>query len=192
MRRADDEAKRIGSAGAWTMALLGVMGVFFWGVVLRRIFRTLVRPLDEIQRVFEAQTNGEYRRRVLLGNIGSEMNELAGLINRMLDARLDISNREQREGERAALLHLLDTIPSPAGIVTPGGVLAASNRAMESMLNESGPDQHGLPDFRAIPDALSSEWSIQTVNSPGWMIVQKIPSTPSASQLQLTPVSPSP
>ncbi len=95
MLRADDEAKRLGNAGAWTMAFLGIAGFFAWILVLRKINRLITVPLEEIRNVLVAHTEGHLQRRIFLRNAVPDLQETASLVNKLLDSKKKIHLAEQ-------------------------------------------------------------------------------------------------
>lgn len=89
MRVADDSARRLGIAGAWTMMVLGSGGFVAGLVALRRLRRRLLLPLQEIATVLRAATTGDRLRRCTpratpTGDLADAMQ----LLNVLLDRRL--------------------------------------------------------------------------------------------------------
>ena len=63
MQRADQDAQRLGSAGAWAAVFLGLAGLFASALTVRRLHRRLLLPLSEIVAVARAARANDPRRR---------------------------------------------------------------------------------------------------------------------------------
>jgi hypothetical protein len=90
MRVADDSARRLGIAGAWTMVVLGSGGFVAGLVAMRRLRRRLLLPLQEIATVLRSATTGDRLRRCTpratpTGDLADTMR----LLNVLLDRRLE-------------------------------------------------------------------------------------------------------
>lgn len=88
MRAADGEARRLGQAGAWAAALVGI-GFFGLSLLLvARLRRRLLQPLAELHAVVEAVLSGDrYRRASRMGS-ARELRQLLEGVNRLLDERV--------------------------------------------------------------------------------------------------------
>ena len=61
--RADQRARRLGSAGAWAAVLLGAGGLVAGVLLVRRQLRRVVLPLTELQATVHAFRHGDRHRR---------------------------------------------------------------------------------------------------------------------------------
>ena len=115
---ANQEAKRLGSAGAWAVAILAFLTLVAGLVALRRLDRRVLLPLEELHDVLLAVRRGEPRRRCQPMNVAaSELARSMAMINRLIDDRSEAlataSVAEHmalvglEDDDRATLLHLL-------------------------------------------------------------------------------------
>jgi nitrate/nitrite-specific signal transduction histidine kinase len=88
MERADAEAKRLGNAGAWAVALLGLVALLLSVVILRRLSTRLLRPLAELYQTLRAAQGGDPFRRCTTSDTAGEVHHLMHAVNELLDARL--------------------------------------------------------------------------------------------------------
>ena len=140
MRTQDEEAKRIGYAGAWAMAGLGIVGFLAGAFVIRRMVRNVIAPVEEIRRVLSAQVKDDPMRRLVLRRAAPDLRDIESLINRVIDMRSSDDIRAKRDQERAALLHLLDREQAPWVLLSPEGELLAANRTAEDQLANAEKD----------------------------------------------------
>ncbi len=89
MTTADESAKRLGVAGAWTMVVLGAGGFVAGIMTLRRLRRRLLLPLQEISTVLRAATTGDRLRRCTARSApAGDLADTMTLLNALLDRRL--------------------------------------------------------------------------------------------------------
>lgn len=89
MREADVEARRLGSASAWTAVFVGLLS-FVWSVfVVVRLQRRFLRPLSELHEVLEGARHGERFRRCRFADAPKEVVQVIESTNRLLDERLE-------------------------------------------------------------------------------------------------------
>jgi len=88
MRRADDEAQRLGTAGAWAMVLLGLIGFVTSLVVTRRLRRRIVEPVEELYDVLSSVADGDLHRRCHVPATSAELAFALRSVNDLLDQRL--------------------------------------------------------------------------------------------------------
>jgi hypothetical protein len=144
MRGADAEMQRLGAAGAWFAVAMGGLAFLLSLLVVRRLGRRLLAPLQELEQVLEAARAGRSQRRCQPVPAAPDVRRLLEGVNELLDARLD---RDQDQGdarraERAALLHLLDADPGDRFVVDRTGRVAAASRSGLAAL--AGPEGAGL------------------------------------------------
>jgi hypothetical protein len=141
MRGADAEMQRLGAAGAWFAVAMGVAAFLLSLLVVRRLGRLLLAPLDELGRVLDSARAGRWQRRCQPIPAAPDVRRLLEGLNEVLDARLDRSREDEvaRRAERAALLHLLDAEERSRFVVDRDGRVAAGSRAgLASLATEEG------------------------------------------------------
>ncbi len=136
MQRADDEARRLGIAGAWAAAFLGFAGLAASLLAMARARRRILSPVAEMARVVRAHQEGEPHRRCAVP--AGTVPELARVMDE-LDRLYDVEESARvpapaSDLDRRALLHLLDARDEPTVILDADGRVAASNRAADDVL----------------------------------------------------------
>lgn len=102
MHDADAEARRLGNAGAWAAVLIGIASFLLSLFVVVRFRERLVRPLVDLQQVFDEVRQGNRLRRCRVSDdTPRELQQVAVEVNKLLDERL-----------RAA--PVIPTAPTPA------------------------------------------------------------------------------
>lgn len=158
MHRADARAQRLARAGAWALSGLALLNLGLGLLIVRRTRDRLLAPLDRVHRVARALHRDDRRQRC-----GGGPGEL-GAIGRALDDLLDELEQVHPpplalDGDRAALLALLERMPHPAGIVLADGTLRAANRAgmaARSALKKAG-RRTDLGEGRALLEMVEEE-----------------------------------
>jgi len=143
MRARDQQARDLGTGGAWAMAFLGGLSLMLAIGVFRRFDRRLLGPLKALDRATRAVARGDHFRRCQIEAAPLELSRIADSVNQVLDRqgssgspRADeVATRSEGEKptriDRAALLALLDSQPQAALLVeNDGRVVAASSGAM--------------------------------------------------------------
>lgn len=169
MVRADDEARELGLAGAWAMALLGFCGFLVSLVVFRRVELQLLRPVVEIDAVLEAARSGDGLRRCTLDASFPQEGRLAANLNWLLDRQLETRAPRVSEdpGLRGALLATLDAHDGPALAGDAAGRLVAANRVA---LAADGGAGAWTATARAIAGGEEPEgWSVRRDDSGAWV-----------------------
>ncbi len=88
MENADEEAQRLGRAGAWSAVLVGLLSLAFSLAILGRLNRRLILPLAELHTVLERAEDGDrYRRCRITPGTPVEIRSALYLVNRLLDER---------------------------------------------------------------------------------------------------------
>ncbi len=154
MRKADEEARRLGTAGAWVAVFLAAFSLAAGLLVATRLERRLVYPLTEIDRVLKAIASGDRYRRCNVAGLPSEIRGLFESLNATLDRIWEADtegegsqSREERLGDpwlldRKALTHLLEGHGGPAFVVGNDGSIGASNQ--EGLILLAQPEGDGL------------------------------------------------
>lgn len=89
MHHADEEARRLGNAGAWAAVLVGFLSFLLSIVVVVRLQRRFLRPLAELYEVLERARQGDRFRRCKLVDAPQEVVQVMQSTNRLLDERLE-------------------------------------------------------------------------------------------------------
>ncbi|MGE3672863.1 MAG: hypothetical protein AB7K71_24525 [Polyangiaceae bacterium] len=132
---ADQNAKRLGTAGAWAVSFLALVGLGSGLIGLRRFDRRVLAPLEELHSVLTDHTGGQRLRRCgAIGQASKELHESMLSLNQLLDSRADesvrrtASSQKAGDGEHQSLLAVLDLIAEPTWLVDDQGSILASNR----------------------------------------------------------------
>jgi hypothetical protein len=94
MRAVDEEARRLGSAGAWAAVLLGFLSFLLSIGVIARLQSRFVRPLVDLHAVLQAAVQGDRLRRCRPSVAPREVIAVTESVNRLLDERLERSQRD--------------------------------------------------------------------------------------------------
>ena len=97
MVRADHRAQRVGTAGAWAMVILGLLGVLLAVAVFRRLLRRLLHPLGELDETLRAAVRGDRHRRTHVEEAPDDLRRLAADLNSLLDQRPTVMDPEPDE-----------------------------------------------------------------------------------------------
>jgi hypothetical protein len=135
MERADREASRLGTAGAWAAVFLALTGLLASVLTIRRLETRLLDPIAELGRVVAAQRAGDRHRRCRVGDAEGELAVVVQTVNELFDLRERTGESEVAPAdsdERALVLHLLDARQEPVLVAGPRGeVLAANKKALD-------------------------------------------------------------
>ncbi len=163
MARADDQAKRLGTAGAWATVLLGTIAFALGIVVSRRLRHRLQEPVERIRATIREARTGNIQIRCPSEG-PAELREIADHLNWLLDRRLQEDLADEASGEADsqrygdALRALLDARSAPTAIfATDGRCVAASSSALEHVSNTEIDDDRW--DLTAIED---TNWAVAT------------------------------
>jgi hypothetical protein len=151
IHRAHAEVVRLGSAGAWSVAILGLVGFIAGLIVLRRVDSRILQPLAEVHATLTATKQGDARRRIHVPSVSSEVMFIMHSVNDLLDHAMTLSRapshvRPPTEAAalRAVLLQMLDDRAEPCAVVRPDGSIEAANRDVLTMLQ--GPEGDAAAD----------------------------------------------
>lgn len=140
MLAANSRAKRLGTAGAWVLVFLGLLGMVFSLALMRRARIKLISPVYELGSVLEACRAGDVHRRFNPSGASLEFQEVAAVVNQLVTEHFSTqapSRDPHAKLDRVALLRLLDAEPDPTLVCEPGGAIVAANEAALDLL--SGP-----------------------------------------------------
>ncbi|MCA8943248.1 MAG: hypothetical protein KDB80_11865 [Planctomycetes bacterium] len=87
MRAVDEEAQRLGSAGAWAAAFVGFVSLGLCLLLGRNLGNRIVRPILELRQVLAAAHGGDRFRRCAIQRAPAELCESLAGVNQLLDAR---------------------------------------------------------------------------------------------------------
>jgi len=185
MERVAREAQRLGRAGAWAAAFIGILASALCLLLARRLRIRVVAPVREIHEALKVHGEGEAFRRCLVLDAPTEIRRVAGAVNRLLDARMGEGGKrvpgDGAEAERAALLGLLDRHEGGAVFVDATGTLrAASAEVLERL---AGPGGEGIrAGFTSLPREEGTAdlpfEAIRVRNGYGWICFLNPPPTP--------------
>lgn len=92
MQEVDDEARRLGSAGAWAAVFIGFLSFLMSVVVVVRLQKRFVRPLVDLHQVLVGARAGDRLRRCGVADAPREVIQVTQAVNRLLDERLVTAN----------------------------------------------------------------------------------------------------
>jgi len=144
MEAADEEAQRLGEAGAWTAAIGGLVLMLVGLYTRNRLERRLVRPVVELARVLEALRKGDdwARCKNLRGAVELEraLKQTNRLLDRLTDEGKGHAGGDPRLGEQAvALAWLLEQREGPWAVVSGAhGIVAANDAGQERLAADDG------------------------------------------------------
>jgi hypothetical protein len=169
MREADANATRLGLAGAWAMAALGVAGFWAGMVAARRVQRHLLDPLVELEQVLRAANDGDTLRRYAAP--AGESPRWVRDLNELLDRKPTVSVAPSDVALREAVIGLLDQHPEPLILCTLDARVIATNAAALFAA-----DAHGGPAAlaRAV-DNLPAPWTASVLTADLWQISAPAP-----------------
>jgi hypothetical protein len=141
MLRADHEARRLGTAGAWAAVFLALAAMTSTVLVGRRLAQRVLDPLSELYEVSEAARAGDRFRRCRGMGATPEMVRLMESVNLLLDqsAAPGVTPHPNGDKSRAVALHFLSQRPEPAFVVDAKGEVEMANSAgLETLRGPEG------------------------------------------------------
>jgi nitrogen fixation/metabolism regulation signal transduction histidine kinase len=178
MQRSDRNATRLGDAGGWAMAALGMLCfvVSFWAA--RKVVRHITRPLSQIHETIAAFRGGDAGRRCAIHDTTPEIAEIARTVNELLDISGRPSVAEptaDRDRSRAALLALLDEHARPTVVIARDGqVIAANHAALEALGQDASLRQRVLDRARGADE---QDTDVRAVEPDLWIVRLDAPPT---------------
>lgn len=85
MQLASDRALNLGVTGAWAAVSLALAGFMVSVLVVRRIIRGVVEPVEELESVVDASMHGDSFRRCQARTASREMRQVLDTVNELLD-----------------------------------------------------------------------------------------------------------
>lgn len=150
MLAANASAKRLGTAGAWALVFLGLIGLVFSIMIMRRARLKLIHPVYELGAVLEACSRGDQHRRFNPASASREFQEVAEVVNTLVAEHFAERERGWEVAaklDRVALLRLLDGETEAVVVCDGNGALAAAN--------EAALEQLGGPTGKQLREALA-------------------------------------
>ncbi len=147
MQRADQNAQRLGSAGAWAAVFLGLAGLGASALTVRNLHRRLLLPLAEIVEVARAARANDPRRRCVRTYATGELETVMIAFDELLDDRERAAPRGASIGdarEHRALIAMLDRYPDPTIVIDGDGEVVAASKSALKHLAESAELKRGL------------------------------------------------
>jgi PAS domain-containing protein len=180
MVSAEQEAQRLGTAGAWVAVFIAVFSFVISSLIIRRLERQVLNPLVELHDVLEAVHVGNRHRRCRVIEAPEEIRRVLSSINALLDRYLNDSERVSSRGapshatiERSALMQILEQQTEAMVLVDEhGAVVAANNRGLAVLGTQAGESVRQLLSrlpFEPIDDA--SVEPIALKGGAGWLCV---------------------
>lgn len=136
MVEADEEAQRLGIAGAWTASVGGIVLVLIGVFARARLHRRLIRPVEEVIRVLEARAvgDGHARCRAMAG--AAELERTLSAVNQLLEAgRMGEEPAKKRNGKKKARL---EVAPATVHALALQGLLAERTGPWVVLSNQHG------------------------------------------------------
>ncbi len=99
MQLASDRALNLGMTGAWAAVSLALAGFMISILVVRRILRGVIEPVEELELVIDACRHGDLFRRCQAHTASREMRQVLEAVNEMLDNAHRV-NEERLESGR--------------------------------------------------------------------------------------------
>ncbi|MCA8959647.1 MAG: hypothetical protein KDC38_04005 [Planctomycetes bacterium] len=170
MRAVDEEARRLGSAGAWAAVVVGFLSFVASLLIGAGLRRRLLDPLEDLHAVLEDVRKGQQLRRCRARSAPYEVLKVAESVNQLLDERLserEANRIERTEIHRLALSTLLERQTGPVAVVRRDGTLVRANTAMLEWLSGGDGRRRELSD----PEAASTGGSERvTLEEAGWVV----------------------
>jgi PAS domain-containing protein len=139
-RAASENAQRLGTAGAWALALLGLLGFAAGSLVRRRLQRRVAAPFLELERVLLSVDGGDKLRRCASTGHSASQQHVLRALNRLLDTAETHSAKPSAAITPAELVPwLLDASSQALALLDAHGeVVSASQSVLEMLADEHG------------------------------------------------------
>ena len=192
MLAANASAKRLGTAGAWALVFLGLIGLVFSIAMMRRARGKLIHPVYELGAVLDACNRGDVHRRFNPAGASREFQEVAEVVNALVAehfAERDRAPEVARQLDRVALLRLLDDEPDATVVCDPSGAIAAANdAALERLGGSEGPSlREALT--RSCAGEPDAAWSVEPLAELGQLCRLRAPAGAQGAGLGSAPSS---
>jgi hypothetical protein len=142
MRLAGEDAGRLGKAGAWALALLGLLGFAAGSLVRRRLHRRVAAPLLELERVLLSVDAGDPLQRCANTAFSASQQRALQALNRLLDKADRQGARPPVAAAPAELVPwLLDAQGEALAVLDARGAIVSASRATLEMLSDERDQQ---------------------------------------------------
>lgn len=186
MHDANARAQRLGTAGAWVLVLLGLVGLGGSIAVIRRFQAKLIRPVYELGAVLEACAEGDLHRRFNPADASSEFRDVAQVVNSLVGehfGRIERDWEKVAKVDRSALLWLLDHRPEPTFVCNDAGGILASNRAGLDALRVQGGLELRDRITRACKGEAIAGVHVEALRDVGWVCMLPLPSDQGSTRI---------
>jgi hypothetical protein len=142
----DQEARRLGTAGAWTAVFLGLFGFVTGLVVLMRVRQRLLDPLMHVKTVLASAIEGSGNRRCTVTSSAPDVAFVMRAVNELLDkySRRNLpttGDLDHCHASQTVLAWCLDRSDGAQVVVDgTGSIISASRAALEILEGEHGDD----------------------------------------------------
>jgi len=174
MAREDQTARSLSATGAWAAAVMGLVSFLVGVLVYRRLRLRLELPVVEVDGTLAAVRVGDAHRRCSIADAPAELQRVGDNVNWLID-RLHapvVAAIDTSPPLRAAMLHLVDRIPTPAALVDMRGDAVALNRAcLEAAGGEGAPLLGPAMSSAAAGAPMPEGWTAEKVRDTGWWLV---------------------
>lgn len=178
MHQRDEDARFLGTAGAWSMVGLGSFGFALGLIVHRRLRERIELPVRQLDATLAAARRGDEHRRCHLDHAPLELIRSADNINSLLARifeRPQVSPTPEPD-DRAVALHLMDLIDDPLVIVGVDGRLISMNKAaMRAGWDEDPQIARRLADAVATDALLPEQWSATAIPNSSLVLCRRCP-----------------
>lgn len=142
MQKVGADAHRLGRAGAWALALLGLLGFGAGALVRRRLQRRVAAPLLELERVLRSIEAGDWLQRCASTGPSSSQHPALRALNRLLDSAGGWRSSAPAAAAPAAVLPwLLDVSGEALAVLDARGAIVGASRSALEMLAGEGDDR---------------------------------------------------
>ncbi len=172
MHQANRKAQRLGTAGAWSLVFLAVVGFGLSLTVMRRFRQTLIQPIDELGAVLDSCSHGDRHRRYNPRGAALEFRQVATVINQLVEEHFGHVERDWEKVaklDRLVLLRLLDSVPQPTFVCEPDGDVAAANALALEVLRERGGQQVRSDLVRICKGEPVQGFTAERIGEGGWL-----------------------
>lgn len=171
MVEANERAKRLGTAGAWVLVVLGLLGLLLSLALMRRASVKLIEPVYELTSVLEACNEGDPHRRYRPRAASWEFQHVARVVNELVAehfAEGEQSWAKVAKLDRLALLAVVDELPGALWVCDLRGKLHAANARALELLEADTQEIHA-----ALQQAATAEpppgFTVVELDGVGWL-----------------------
>jgi PAS domain-containing protein len=146
LRAADEEARRLGLAGAWFSAMLATFTLFLSALTVRRLMNRLIAPVRELVATLDEVRAGNVHRRCVANQAPRELNRVFRDINQILDVHFNPRPLTEHKAkiDRAVALWAIGREPDAIFVIDERGNIHASNDRGHDLLGSTmGPVVRG-------------------------------------------------